>query len=131
MIARLLSPIPAALVALLLALAAGGLLFWMHSRQFETTDDAQVDGHMNPIAARIDGNVVRVYVENNQSVKTGDPLIDLDPRDYQVSLDQYVAKLAQARSMVLAQEPVTDTVSIKKEPIMYIKRIICRKILAI
>jgi membrane fusion protein (multidrug efflux system) len=90
---------------ILLALAAGGLLFWMHSRQFETTDDAEVDAHMNPIAARIDGNVVRVYVENNQTVKTGDPLIDLDPRDYQVALDQYAAKLAQARTMVLAQEP--------------------------
>jgi membrane fusion protein (multidrug efflux system) len=90
---------------ILLALAAGGFLFWMHSRQFETTDDAEVDAHMNPIAARIDGNVVRVYVENNQTVKTGDPLIDLDPRDYQVALDQYAAKLAQARTMVLAQEP--------------------------
>jgi membrane fusion protein, multidrug efflux system len=90
---------------ILLALAAGGLLYWMHSRQFETTDDAEVDAHMNPIAARIDGNVVRVYVENNQTVKTGDPLIDLDPRDYQVALDQYAAKLAQARTMVLAQEP--------------------------
>jgi membrane fusion protein (multidrug efflux system) len=90
---------------ILVVLAAGGILFWLHSRQFETTDDAQVEGHLNPVAARIDGNIVRVYVENNQTVKVGDPLVDLDPRDYQVSLDQAAAKLAQARSMVLAQEP--------------------------
>jgi membrane fusion protein, multidrug efflux system len=90
---------------ILAILATGGILFWLHARQFETTDDAQIDAHLNPIAARIDGNVVHVYVENNQTVKAGDPLVDLDPRDYQVALDQYAAKLAQARSMVLAQEP--------------------------
>src|ERR1700748_1717245 len=74
---------------ILAILATGGILFWLHARQFETTDDAQIDAHLNPIAARIDGNVVRVYVENNQTVKAGDPLVDLDPRDYQVALDQY------------------------------------------
>ncbi|HMF79197.1 MAG TPA: HlyD family secretion protein [Bryobacteraceae bacterium] len=90
---------------ILAVLATGGTLFWLHSRQFETTDDAQVEAHMNAMAARIDGNIVRVYVENNQTVKPGDPLIDLDPRDYQVALDQFQAQLAQARSMVAAQEP--------------------------
>jgi membrane fusion protein (multidrug efflux system) len=90
---------------ILAVLAVGGILFWLHTRQFETTDDAQIDGHLNPVAARIDGNIIRVYVENNQTVKAGDPLIDLDPRDYQVALDQYVAKLAEARSKVAAQEP--------------------------
>jgi membrane fusion protein (multidrug efflux system) len=85
--------------------AIGGLLFWLHARQFETTDDAQVDAHLNAISSRIDGTIIRVYVEDNQTVKAGDPLIDLDPRDYQVSLDQALAQLAQARSMVFAQQP--------------------------
>jgi membrane fusion protein, multidrug efflux system len=85
--------------------AIGGLLFWLHARQFETTDDAQVDAHLNAISSRIEGTIVRVYVEDNQIVRPGDPLVGLDPRDYQVSLDQALAQLAQARSMVFAQQP--------------------------
>lgn len=85
--------------------AIGGLLFWLHARQFETTDDAQVDAHLNAISSRVDGTIIRVYVEDNQTVKPGDPLVDLDPRDYQIALDQALAQLAQARSMVFAQQP--------------------------
>ncbi|MBV8069214.1 MAG: HlyD family secretion protein [Acidobacteriaceae bacterium] len=86
-------------------LAAGGAAYWLYGSQFEDTDDAEVDAHLNPISARIDGTIIRVYVEDNQSVKVGDPLVDLDPRDYQVSLDQALAQLNQARSMVVAQRP--------------------------
>jgi membrane fusion protein, multidrug efflux system len=89
----------------LLVLAAGGTLYWLHARQFEETDDAQVEAHMNAIASRLDANITRVYVENNQTVKAGDPLVDLDPRDFQVSLDQYLAQLAQSRTLVAAQTP--------------------------
>jgi membrane fusion protein (multidrug efflux system) len=91
--------------AVLLVLAAGGFLYWLHARQFEETDDAQIDGHLNPITSRIDGAITCVYVENNRIVKIGDPLVDLDPRDFQVALDQALAQLSQAKSMVLAQEP--------------------------
>jgi len=91
--------------SVLLAIAAAGFLYWLHERNFESTDDAQVDGHLNPISARIDGTVTKVYVENNQTVNAGDPLVDLDPRDYQVALDQALSQLAQARSMVTAERP--------------------------
>jgi membrane fusion protein, multidrug efflux system len=87
------------------ALAIAGLFFWLHARQFETTDDAQVDAHLNSISSRVEGTIVRVYVEDNQMVKPGDLLVDLDPRDYQVSLDQALAQLSQARSMVFAEQP--------------------------
>src|SRR5271163_5138140 len=73
---------------ILLAAAAGGLYFWLQSREFETTDDAQVDTHVSVVSARVDGSVARVYVDENQMVKLGDPLVDLDPRDFEVSLDQ-------------------------------------------
>lgn len=89
----------------LIVLAIAGSLYWLHARQFESTDDAQVDAHLNPISSRIDGMITRVYVDDNQVVKTGDPLADLDPQDYRVSLDQATAQLAQAQSMVTAQEP--------------------------
>jgi membrane fusion protein, multidrug efflux system len=90
---------------LLAVLAVIGLFYWLHSRGFEDTDDAQVDGHLNPVTARIDGTITHVYVEDNHVVKQGDPLFDLDPRDLQVALDQALAQLAQARSMVIAQAP--------------------------
>jgi membrane fusion protein, multidrug efflux system len=89
----------------LIVLAAGGLLYWLHARQFEDTDDAFVEMHLNPVSPRVDGTITRVYVENNQMVHAGDALVDLDPRDYQVELDQSEAALVQARSQVTAQQP--------------------------
>ncbi len=90
---------------ILIVLAIAGLLYWLHTRQFESTDDAQVDAHLNPISARIDGTITRVYVDDNEIVQAGNPLVDLDPRDYQVELAQALAQLGQAQSMVIAQEP--------------------------
>jgi membrane fusion protein (multidrug efflux system) len=89
----------------LAVIGLAGFLFWWHSRQFETTDDAQVDGHLNPISARVDGTITKVYVDDNQVVKAGDPLVDLDPRDFQVAVDQAEAQLAQARTQVIVQQP--------------------------
>jgi membrane fusion protein (multidrug efflux system) len=89
----------------LAALAIGGTFYWLHSRQFESTDDAQVDAHLNGVSARVEGTVMHVYVEDNQVVKANDPLVDLDPRDFQVALDQAAAQLRQARSMIFAQQP--------------------------
>ncbi len=91
--------------AVLLVIAAGGFLYWLHERQFESTDDAEVDAHLNPISARVDGTITHVYVEDNQMVKAGQALVDLDPRDFQVALDQAIAQAAEARSMVVAQQP--------------------------
>ena len=86
---------------ILLVIAIGGTLFWLHARDFESTDDAEVDAHLNPISSRVDGNVTRVYVDDNQVRKAGDPLVDLDPRDVEVALDQAMAQLTQARSTAL------------------------------
>jgi len=91
-------------VVLLIA-AAVGIYFWLQSRQFESTDDAEVEAHLNSISSRVDGSITAVYVDNNQIVKAGDPLVDLDPRDFQVAIDQARAQVAQARSQVVAQQP--------------------------
>jgi membrane fusion protein (multidrug efflux system) len=90
---------------ILAVLATAGIIYWLHVRQFEETDDAEVEAHLNPVAARIDGTVTRVYVDDNVTVKVGDPLVDLDPRDFQVQVDQAKAQLEQARSLVQAQRP--------------------------
>ncbi len=89
----------------LLAIGIAGLIYWLRTRQFESTDDAQIDAHLNPISSRIDGTITAVYVDDNQAVRIGDPLVDLDPRDYQIALDQALAQLAAARDMVVAEQP--------------------------
>lgn len=89
----------------LLIAAAVAVFWWLGARQFEETDDAQVDAHLNSITSRIDGTITAVYVDDNQAVKTGMPLVDLDQRDYRVSLNQAVAQLSQAQSTVVAEQP--------------------------
>jgi membrane fusion protein (multidrug efflux system) len=73
-----------------------GLFFYYHNR--ETTDDAQVDGHITPVASKIYGRVAEVQVLDNQQVKAGQVLVKIDPRDYQATLDQAKAGLALAES---------------------------------
>src|SRR5208282_946688 len=74
---------------LLLAFAIG-LFFYFHNR--ETTDDAQVDGHITPIAAKISGRIGKVLVDDNQAVKAGQILAQVDPGDYQRSEERRVGK---------------------------------------
>jgi membrane fusion protein (multidrug efflux system) len=82
----------------------GGMRFWNYLKSYEWTDDAEIDGHLDPISTRINDTVVRVYVENTYHVKAGQPLVDLDPRDYQVAVENAEANLAQAQQGVKAAQ---------------------------
>ncbi len=73
-----------------------GLFLYFHNR--ETTDDAQVDGHITPMASKVYGRVAQVLVDDNQPVKAGQVLVKIDPRDYQAALDQAKGALALAES---------------------------------
>jgi membrane fusion protein, multidrug efflux system len=73
-----------------------GLFLYYHNR--ESTDDAQVDGHITAISSKVYGRVAEVLVNDNQEVKAGQILVKLDPRDYQAALDQAKAQLALAES---------------------------------
>ena len=86
-------------------LLVGGVLYYAHSQTYEDTDDAQVDGHMNPLASRVAGTIKAVYVEDNQFVAAGQSLVDLDPSDYEVALAQGKAQLAQAEAQFHGQQP--------------------------
>ncbi len=94
------SPWPRRLLILgvILALAAGALVLWLRSLGHVSTDDAQVDGHIIPVSAKISGNVAEVLVNDNQEVKQGQVLVRIDPRDYQAKVDQARAALAFAES---------------------------------
>lgn len=80
----------------LAALTVAGVLYWLHARHFESTDDAFIDGYISQIAAQVPGRVTRIAFADNQQVKAGQVLVELDPRDYQVRLDQAVAQRAEA-----------------------------------
>src|ERR1700730_12579520 len=82
--------------AIVLVAVAIGLFLYYRNR--ESTDDAQVDGHITPIAAKISGRVQEVLVHDNEQVKGGQVLVKIDPRDYQAALDNANAALALAQS---------------------------------
>ncbi|HMD50699.1 MAG TPA: HlyD family secretion protein [Bryobacteraceae bacterium] len=79
-------------------LAVGGFFLWKHLNAYEDTDDAQVDGHIDAISARISGQVIEVLVQDQQDVKAGQVLVRIDPRDYQVALAKAEADLADAEA---------------------------------
>jgi len=72
------------------------LLYWLHVRQFVETDDAQIDGHIYSISARINGHIARVYVEDGQIVHVGDLLAEIEPSDYRLALDRAKAEYEDA-----------------------------------
>ncbi len=99
---------------LVLALIAGGVFVWLYYSVRESTDDAQVDGHIDPVSARVSGTVVRVLTDENQLVKAGDLLVELDPKDYEVALQRARADLADAMANAAAAHvgvPLTSTTS--------------------
>jgi membrane fusion protein (multidrug efflux system) len=79
-----------------------GIVVWLRSRGRESTDDAQVDGRITQIAARVSGPVVKVAIDNNTKVKAGDLLVQIDQRDYQVAVDRAKAELADAQATATA-----------------------------
>jgi membrane fusion protein (multidrug efflux system) len=86
-------------VALVVLIALG---VWWRSTYSEDTDDAQVNGHLIQVSSRIAGQVIKVDVEENQVVKAGDPIAELDPRDYQVAVENAAAALASAKANAAA-----------------------------
>jgi membrane fusion protein (multidrug efflux system) len=78
---------------------------------YESTDDAQIDGHLNSISARVSGHVLKLLVQDNQYVQAGTPLVEIDPRDYQVALDHAKADYADAVAQAQAAQvnvPITS-----------------------
>lgn len=86
------------IVIAVLVLVVGGLFLWRYLSSYESTDDAQVDVHLSPVSARISGYVIKVNVGDNQWVQKGDVLVEIDPKDYEVAVEQAQANLASAEA---------------------------------
>jgi len=85
-------------IVILAVLVTAGYKLWKYFGTYESTDDAQVDGNIDPISARITGHITDVLVEDAQVVKAGDILVKIDPRDYEVAVAQAAANLADAEA---------------------------------
>ena len=95
---------------LVVALAAFG--WWLYARHFEDTDDAQIDGDISAVSARVPGTVTAVHIVDHQEVKQGDLLLELDPTDLRVTVAQARAAVAQAEAAYQAENPsvaITET----------------------
>lgn len=89
-----------------------GIYFTIHSIFYQSTDDAFVEGHIVSIAPRVEGPVLKLLIDDNQLVKKGDLLLEIDPKDYDVKLQQAKAKLEEAKaSLVRTENQVTKSLS--------------------
>jgi len=100
------------IVAAVLILLVGGFFLWRYLGSYESTDDAQADVHLSPVSARVSGYVIKVNVEDNQWVKKGTVLVEIDPKDYEVAVAQAQANLASAEATAQSLNitvPITST----------------------
>jgi len=109
---------PGLVIAVLIALAfipAAVVYYNRFIAPYETTDDAFIESHITFVSPRVSGPVVKLLVADNQRVKAGDLLLEIDPRDYQALVDQAAADLAaanthvrQAESQILVDQAKAD-----------------------
>jgi membrane fusion protein, multidrug efflux system len=93
-------------IAALVVLVVGGTTGWMYLSSYESTDDAQVDGHLHPISARISGTVLRVNpdVQDSHFVQAGTVLAEIDPADFQAERDRAQAEYERLQAGSVAAE---------------------------
>jgi membrane fusion protein (multidrug efflux system) len=99
------------IIGVVVVLVLAALLFYWRSTFSEDTDDAQVDGNLYQVSSRVTGQVLHVDVEEEQFVHAGDPIAEMDPKDYEVALEQAQANLADAQAeyqQAIVNVPITS-----------------------
>ncbi|MDQ2832205.1 MAG: HlyD family secretion protein [Acidobacteriota bacterium] len=86
------------IIAVVILLVIGAAIFYWRSTFTENTDDAQVDGDLYQVSSRVTGQIIKVYIDDNQQVQAGQAIAEIDPKDYQVALEQAQATLASAQA---------------------------------
>ena len=104
-------------IGLAVIAAVAGSIYYLHSRHYESTDNAFIEGDVIQVSPRIAGQMLRVYVRDNQHVNAGDPIAEIDARDYEARAEEASAHLADAaaradgaQSNLLLTSTVTDAV---------------------
>ena len=98
----------------IVVMLVAGFFMWRYFSSYETTDDAQIDGHLNPVSSRVSGHVEKLLVNDNQYVDAGTPLLQIDPRDYQIQVARAKADFDNAVAAAKAagvNVPITSTSS--------------------
>jgi membrane fusion protein (multidrug efflux system) len=91
-------PVLAVAAALVIGALGYGFSVWRYWQTHVSTDDAFVEARVSPVSARVAGHVLEVLVNDNQEVKAGEPIVRLDPRDYEVKLQQARAAVVMAQA---------------------------------
>ena len=91
-----------AVVIAIIVILIAGFFAYRYFTSYESTDDAQVDGHVNSVSARISGHVTKLNVQDNQYVQAGTVLVEIDPADYQVAYERAKADFEDAQAAALA-----------------------------
>jgi membrane fusion protein (multidrug efflux system) len=91
----------------LAALGAGGRM-WYRSHYFVETENAYVTGHVHPVSSRIPGVVTKVMFDDNQIVKAGDVLAELDPADQGVKVEQIQAQIASVQQQIIQADAAVE-----------------------
>jgi membrane fusion protein (multidrug efflux system) len=91
-----------AIVIAIIVLLVIGFFAYRYFTSYESTDDAQVDGHINSVSGRISGHVIKLNVQDNQYVSAGTVLVEIDPADYQLAYERAKADYADAQASALA-----------------------------
>lgn len=94
-----------AFLIVLIGAAIGAYFLMQYFSSYEDTDDAQIDGNIYAITSRIAGTITAVHVEDNDRVRQGEVLVELDPRDYNVSIEQAKASLQESQTLIRAAQP--------------------------
>jgi membrane fusion protein, multidrug efflux system len=92
-------------LAVVTAVALGGTSYWAYERQFEETDDAQIDANISNLSPRVSGTISSVSVVENQHVKAGDVLAEIDPSDLKVAVELAKAQVAEAEAQLQVEDP--------------------------
>lgn len=94
--------------SVLLVAAIGGVIYWLYARQYETTDDAFIEGNIVQVSPKVSAYVTKVYVKENQQVHRGDLLVELDPKDLEARLEQAKAQLKAAQAQRNSAQATVD-----------------------
>src|SRR5258708_37375589 len=95
-------------IGLVLVLAVVGLYFFAQSMSYESTDDAFIDGHITNVAPKIAARIDKGFINDNPLVKKGDPIVEIDPRDYDAQLRQKQAALESTKAQAVAAQAGVD-----------------------